>query len=182
MPQFNPNSLQARTELNHPNFQMWRWLRKSIKNVEYTNLHDELKNTQFNPENLPHTVSGKMMTLSILRGDNADQIKSLQEATGITPQDLAPHLVDTLRLINEPSNEITQLKGPSLSGLRWLSANLPVAEIEKAAYDTRLSQDQLEQFINPLCEKLNQVKTKPVSSLQSNLEHTTRLRSQISTP
>lgn len=182
MPTFNPNSLQARTELSHPNFQMWRWLRKSMKNVEYINLHDELKNTQFNPENLPHTVNGRVMALSILRGDNADQIKALQETTGINPQDLAPHLVDTLRLINEPSNEITQLKGPSLSGLRWLSANLPAAEIEKAAYDTRLSQDQLEQFINPLCEKLDQVKTKSVSSLQSNVENTARLRSQISAP
>lgn len=125
----------------------WQWLKETLDNINEVDLAERLTHYDSLVDDAPQSMEFRVLVLSLLRGDEVEEIQKLQEK--ITPMDLetlAIVFIDSYKLINHPDNNIYINKEPSNSGLIWLSNMITPEILLGAVYITTDTKYQDEVF------------------------------------
>lgn len=162
----------------------WKWLQETFDNINEIDLDKRMTDYDFDVDDSPLSIEFRLLSLSILRGDEVEEIQKLQEK--INPMDLdtlAIVLIDSYKLINHPDNNIHINKEMSNSGLIWLS-NIITPEILRNAVflttDTNYQEEVFQEMITLLKRgkakiEEQQLETGTPTITSKNLRKTSRL-------
>ena len=136
----------------------WSWLESSLQDIHAVDLYKELKRNDLWSQEDPRALYCRVLALSILRGDEADQVDILKikidSLLKVNNQTVLTSLLDTIFLVNETSNKLPPLPGIALSSLSWLNQNFSEAEIIDAANICISHPSQMETVVIPLIREI----------------------------